>query len=148
MRKMKATCTTKSHSVMKFKGKRAPEAPTTGIFRFLSWMKKYGQFAVAGVGASLVLATIIGGAFFDLTASQVAGWFLTTIGITFAAFFIIALVAFLGWFLWSWSLPAALISIGLIGLFSYLLISPDLTPFWDLGAILEPLLSFLDNAPF
>lgn len=142
--KFKAVSKSTSHSVTKIKGGRTGSGAPGGIFRVLSRTKFVGQIAVAGIGLALVFTTLIGGLFFNLSASQVVALFWSTVVIAFAAFFIFALVAFLGWFLIkSWFLPAIVGSLGLIFICA-MLIGLDITPFMDLGAMLEPLLSFLN----
>ena len=96
---------------------------------------------------ALIIATIIGGLFFNLTASVIATWFAITLIIVVGSFFALTFTLFLIYFMKRMAAP---LLFGIVGVMiaSFICIAPDLTPFIELDKTLAPLLGFLDKALF
>ena len=98
------------------------------------------------LAAVLSFAIIIGGIFFDLDAALVMEWFGFIVGIVFALTFIYVVVAFIIWFLFY---PPYVVIAYVVGAFLLLLVLSFVFikliggPVVDIGAMLDPIFSFL-----
>ena len=114
------------------------------MYKFFKIFRYIAAATVAVVGVVLTITLIVGGVFFDVDAYHIAPWIFGTVLVIAALLFIIALVAFIGWFL----LPhpymlgiviAASVLVFLGTIFMWLIESPAM----DLGTYLQPLFSFM-----
>ena len=115
------------------------------MFDHLTVIKKILAFGLAVLGGALFVTLILGAIFFDVEASYVASWFIGVILIFFVLLFIYALLAFIGWFLFTRPLyPGAVFVLALLAVFLGLIILWLVNkPAVDLGTYLDPIFSFL-----
>jgi hypothetical protein len=106
------------------------------------WRKKAGFWLLVSISVFLI-STLIGGAFFNLEGATIFSWFTTVLLIYFVFMFVVAVFAFIGWYLFGLPtliLPTLLIGIVLLLLVVKFVVSPDATPITDLGEIFKPIL--------
>ena len=115
------------------------------MFKFLKFWKKAAFWALVAFAVVLLITTLIGALFFDLTATTVFSWFSTMLVIVFGIGFIGALLCFLSWYFFTkpWVIVPIVAGLVLILATVILLIKPDFLPALDLGETLSPYLEFL-----
>ena len=119
----------------------------SGLLAAIAVLEKSAMYTVRTLGFALVFTTIIGGLFFDLTASVVAAWFVLALGVTLLLHFLIALVIFFIYFLrrpGGWLVAAGAV----ITLFCWIFIAPPGVFIAGIGDTLTEIFSFVNNALF
>ena len=131
------------------KAKKAPKEYTIksaflkAIERTLNFAKKLMWF----FAAALMLATVIGGLFYDVTASDVASWFSLTLVISVGVFFLTTFILFIAYFLKRMIVPLVFAIVG-VTLLAWICIAPDGAFVVEVGNTLSDLFSFVNKPLF
>lgn len=119
----------------------------SSLLKTIEVLANFTAHMLVWFGVALLVATVIGGVFFDLKASVVAAWFVFVMILSLALFFVISLILFVIYFMKKTA--GIFVAFGLvITAAAWIFIAPDGTFIAGIGDTLTEIFSFVNNALF